>query len=72
MILFFLNKMALIEILVVGFAVAGIVMVLKEKRLSAVAKILWLFFVMMFNFIAVLSFLLWKKLDKKKVNCSNT
>lgn len=72
MVLLFMNKMALIEILVVGFAVVGIVMVIKEKRLSAVAKILWLFFVMMFNFIAVLCFILWKKWDKKEVNCSNS
>ena len=30
--------MAFLELLVVGFAVAGIVLVVKEKRLSAVAK----------------------------------
>lgn len=66
-----LNKAAFIEILVVIFAILGIILVLKNKKLSPLAKILWLFFVLIFNFIAVICFIAWNKIDKKEINCSN-
>ena len=65
MILVFMNKLAFIEILIVISAITGIILVLKEKRLPPVAKILWLFFVLAFNFIAVFIFIAWKMFEKK-------
>jgi len=67
MLLQIINRSAFIEISVVLFAITGIFLVLRDKRLSPIAKILWLFFVLTFNFIAVACFILWKKLDKKEV-----
>lgn len=59
-----MNKAAFIEISVVTCAIWGIVLVLKNKRLSPLAKVIWLFFVMTFNFIAVICFLLWRRWDR--------
>ena len=68
MLLQIFNKSAFIEISVVIIAILGIILVFKDKKLSPLAKILWLFFVLLFNFIAVICFLAWRKIDKKEVN----
>ncbi|MBN2779344.1 MAG: PLDc N-terminal domain-containing protein [Bacteroidales bacterium] len=72
MLLQIFNKPAFIEISVVIIAILGIILVLKDKKLSPLAKILWLIFVLLFNFIAVICYLIWKKMDKKEINCSNS
>ena len=72
MVLQIFNKSAFIEISVVIIAILGIILVLKDKKLSPLAKILWLFFVLIFNFIAVICFLVWKKMNKNEISCSNS
>ena len=67
-----MNLSAFIEISVVLIAIIGIFLVLRDKRLSPIAKILWLFFVLIFNFIAVICFIVWKKFDKKHMGYSNS
>ena len=72
MMLQIMNLSAFIEISVVLIAIIGIFLVLRDKRLSPIAKILWLFFVLIFNFIAVICFIVWKKFDKKHMGYSNS
>jgi len=55
------NKSALIEISVLVIAIIGIVLVLRDKKLSQISKVLWIFFIVIFNFIAVIFFLIWRK-----------
>ena len=72
MLLQIFNKSAFIEISVVIIAILGIILVLKDKKLSPLAKVMWLIFVVAFNFIAVISFLVWKKMDKREESCLNS
>ena len=67
-----MNLSAFIEISVVLIAIIGIFLVLRDKRLKNIKKILWLFFVLIFNFIAVICFIVWKKFDKKHMGYSNS
>ena len=57
MLLQIFNQSAFIEISVVIVAILGIILVLKDKKLSPLAKVWWLNFVVAFNFIAVISFI---------------
>ncbi len=50
-----------IFILFVISPIIGCILVLKEKHLNATVKVLWLFAVLIFNFIGLICFLVWQK-----------
>lgn len=56
---------AIVEILIVLIAIIGIFMVVREKNLSILYKILWIFFLFLFNFIALICFFIWKNNKEK-------
>jgi len=66
MILQIINTMAFIEILVLISAVTGIILVLKDKKLNGLSKVLWIFLVLTFNFIGVACFLGYKFLARRQ------
>jgi hypothetical protein len=46
-------------------AVLGILIVVKTKNLSLRVKIIWIILIVFFNIIAILAFLIWKRLSQK-------
>ena len=67
MILQIMNKAAFIEITVLIVAIVGIVMILKDNNLLVLAKVVWLIFLLTFNFVALGCFLFWRYYERKKL-----
>lgn len=72
MTLFILSSLLILsiaEILFVGIAVFGIVLVIREKRLPFFKRVLWLIAVIFLNLIGVILFIIWnrEKIANKKV-----
>jgi ABC-type sugar transport system permease subunit len=62
-----MTTLTIIEIFIVLVAVIGIALVVKEKELSNLSKVLWTLFILVFNFIALACFLVWKYANKCKI-----
>lgn len=56
---------AIFEFIYAGVFIIGLVMILKEKKISTLSKILWILLLLPFNFIAVVCFLIWIKSKKQ-------
>jgi hypothetical protein len=53
------------------FLIIGIYIIVKDKELTVNNRVLWLLAVLIFNFIAVISFVLSKRLNNRKLNFPN-
>ena len=60
-----MNTIAIAEILLVLVVIIGIIVVLKEKKLSVFARILWILLILLFNFIALICFFIWVSYKNK-------
>jgi len=52
------------EILFVSVVIIGTIMVVKEKKLSDFSKILWILLILVFNFVALICFFIYRGKDK--------
>jgi len=53
-------RIAIVEISLVLVIIIGTIMVVKEKKLSNFSKILWILSILVFNFVALICFFIWK------------
>ncbi len=63
---------AIFEIIFAGVFIVGLVLILKEKRISTLSKILWILFLLLFNFIALICFLIWIQSKSQRNSSINT
>lgn len=66
----FLNKRLISNALLfyltaTSFIIVGVYWLFREKDLSLSGRILWLIIILIFNFIGVISFVIWKSMDQK-------
>lgn len=54
-----------IELAIIIIAIIGVVLVLRNQSLTNISKALWVFAILMFNFIALFCFLVWQHYEKK-------
>jgi hypothetical protein len=61
----FINILAITEISILLIALIGIFVIIKDKTISNSAKVIWIFSILIFNIIALIVFLFWKKITPK-------
>ncbi len=50
------------------FIIVGVYWIFRDKDLSTLARIVWLFIVLSFNFIGVICYVTWKNMNRKPTN----
>jgi hypothetical protein len=61
-----MNTLAIIEITLVLVFIVGFILIIKNKKISVSWRLLWILSLIVFNFIALITFLILRKELEKK------